>query len=205
VGVYKNLVGAIRQPSFLLYDFSFLKTLPPDEWGNGFAEIIKHASIKDAAMFKLLEENSVSSFQSNKTKLAELIRKNAMLKTKVVQQDEFEKSDRKLLNFGHTLGHALENLLQISHGRAIAIGMTYAAVISEKLTGFKDAKRIANLLLQYDLPTFTQFEKQRAFEVLKMDKKRDKSDINFVLLEKIGKAVTKSIALKQLEKIIREL
>jgi 3-dehydroquinate synthase len=82
--------------------------------------------------------------------------------------------------------------------------MTKAAVISEKLVGFKDAKRIANLLLQYDLPTFTEFDKKKAFDLLKMDKKREKKEINFVLLERIGKAVTRSIPLKQLEKIIRE-
>jgi 3-dehydroquinate synthase len=205
VGVYKNLVGSIRQPSFLLYDTAFLKTLPHDEWENGFAEIIKHASIKDDEMFKLLEKNSVANFQNDRKKLNDLIKRNALLKTRVAQKDEFETSDRKLLNFGHTLGHALENLLHISHGRAVSIGMTYAAVISEKLVGFKDAKRVANLLLQYDLPTFTEFEKHKAFEVLKMDKKREKKEINFVLLKKIGKAMTRSIALKDLEKIIRGL
>jgi 3-dehydroquinate synthase len=205
VAVYKNLVGSIRQPAFLLYDFSFLKSLPGDEWENGFAEIIKHACIKNAAMFKELEANSIEVYQKNKKLLAKLIKRNAVLKTKVVRKDEFEKGNRKFLNFGHTLGHALENLNQLSHGRAISIGMTNAAVISEKLIGFKDANRVAKLLLQYDLPTFTDFDKQKVFEVLKMDKKREKKEINFVLLQKIGKAAIKSIPFKQLEKIIREL
>lgn len=205
VAIYKNLVGSIRQPSFLLYDLSFLKTLPDDEWENGFAEIIKHACIKDAAMFKELETNSIETFQKNRKLLADLVKRNAVLKTRVVRKDEFEKGDRKLLNFGHTLGHALENLNQLSHGRAVAIGMTNAAVISEKLIGFKDAKRVAKVLLQYDLPTFTEFDKQKVFEILKMDKKRERKEINFVLLQKIGKARIKSIPLKQLEKIIRGL
>ena len=205
VAIYKNLVGSIRQPSFLLYDTSFLKTLPDDEWENGFAEIIKHASIKDASMFKELETNSIETYQKNKKLLADLVKRNAILKTKVVQKDEFEKGDRKLLNFGHTIGHALENLNQLSHGRAISIGMTHASIISEKLVDFKDAKRITKLLLQYDLPTFTDFDKQKVFEVLKMDKKRERKEINFVLLQKIGKARIKTIPLKQLEKIIREL
>jgi 3-dehydroquinate synthase len=205
VAIYKNMVGSIRQPSFLLYDLSFLKTLPEDEWENGFAEIIKHACIKNAAMFQELETNSIESYQKNKKLLAGLIKRNAVLKTKVVQKDEFEKGDRKLLNFGHTIGHALENLNQLSHGRAISIGMTHASIISEKLVGFKDAKRVTKLLLQYDLPTFTDFDKQKVFEVLKMDKKRERKEINFVLLQKIGTARIKSIPLKQLEKIISEL
>jgi len=205
VGVYKNLVGSIRQPSFLLYDHGFLKTLPENEWENGFAEIIKHACIKDATMFEELEANSIDVYKKNKKKLAGLINRNAALKTKVVLKDEFEKGDRKLLNFGHTIGHALENSNQLSHGRAVALGMTYAAVISEKLTGFKNAHRIAKLLLQYDLPTFTDFDKQEVFEILKMDKKRERKEISFILLEKIGKAIIRPIPLKELEKIIGKL
>src|SRR4051812_35372984 len=113
VGVYKNMVGLIRQPDFLLFDFAFLKSLPREEWVNGFAEIIKHACIKDAPMFSLLEQNKLSFFQKDMVAFAKLVQRNALLKTKVVLNDEFEKGERKLLNFGHTLGHAIENLYQI--------------------------------------------------------------------------------------------
>jgi len=123
----------------------------------------------------------------------------------VVQNDEFEKGERRLLNFGHTLGHALENQYELSHGQAVAIGMTYASVISQKITGFKEAERVANLISKYDLPTFASFDKQKVFEVLKMDKKRERKEMNYVLLEKIGKGVVKSIPLKQLEEIIQSL
>src|SRR3954466_5235588 len=105
VGVFKNMVGLIRQPAFLLYDYSLLKSLPKEEWINGFAEIIKHACIKDAAMFMLLEKNTLSFFQKDITATAKLIQRNALIKTKVVVDDEFEKGERKILNFGHTLGH----------------------------------------------------------------------------------------------------
>src|SRR5215213_7734786 len=88
VGVYKNMVGIIRQPSFLLFDTSLLQTLPDQEWRNGFAEIIKHASIKDAAMFKQLEQSDVAYYQKKKKDLSGLVRRNALLKTKVVQLDE---------------------------------------------------------------------------------------------------------------------
>src|SRR5689334_8783269 len=142
VGIYKNLVGIIRQPSFILHDLVFLNSLPQSEWINGFAEIIKHACIKDAAMFNELESNTLKKYQGRKTLVCELIQRNAVLKTKVVQLDEFENGDRKLLNFGHTLGHALENQYEMSHGQAISIGMTYASVISERIAGFKDTDRV---------------------------------------------------------------
>src|SRR6476469_2214241 len=87
VGVYKNMVGTIRQPAFLLYDYSFLKSLPENEWVNGFAEIIKHESILDKQMFTVLHQNKLSSIKKIKTLLSKLIQRNAMLKAKMVQQD----------------------------------------------------------------------------------------------------------------------
>lgn len=201
VGVYKNMVGIIRQPSFLLFDSSLLQTLPENEWRNGFAEIIKHASIKDAVMFKQLEEHELSFYQKKKNELNALIQRNALLKTRVVQQDEFEKGDRKLLNFGHTLGHAVENQFDIPHGQAVSLGMAFASKLSEKVVRFKDASRLTKLLDQYMLPTFldlTDEIKPRVIDVLKMDKKKTKDSINFILLEKIGKAYIQSISIEQL-------
>ena len=202
VGVYKNLVGTISQPSFILHDLVFLNSLPQVEWINGFAEIIKHACIKDAAMFRQLESNALKMYQDTKVLVCELIQRNAILKTKVVQQDEFEKGDRKLLNFGHTLGHALENQYELPHGQAISIGMTYACHISQQITGFKETDRVVAVLEKYGLPTYATFDKQKVFDVLKMDKKRERKEMNYVLLDKIGKGVIKSISLDQLEKII---
>ncbi len=205
VGVYKNMVGIIRQPKFILHDMVFLNSLPLNEWENGFAEIIKHAAIKDAAMFRELESMTLKKYQSRQTSICELVQRNAIIKTKVVQHDEFEKGERRLLNFGHTLGHALENQYELSHGQAISIGMTYASVISQQITGFKETERIADLLAKYHLPTFANFDKQKVFDVLKMDKKRERKEMNYVMLEKIGKGVVKSIPLKQLEEIIQIL
>lgn len=198
VGVYKNMVGVIRQPSFILHDLAFLNSLPENEWRNGFAEIIKHACIKDAAMFKELESKNLSFYQRKKKETSALIQRNALLKTKVVKQDEFEQGDRKLLNFGHTLGHALENQYELSHGEAISIGMTYAASLSQQLKGFKQPERVVRVLEQYGLPTFAQFDKDKVISVLKMDKKKTKDSINFILLERIGKAVIQPISIDQL-------
>jgi 3-dehydroquinate synthase len=198
VGVYKNMVGTIRQPQFILTDPAFLKTLPDLEWRNGFAEIIKHAAIKDAAMFKALESHDLNYYRKKTNELASLVQKNALLKTKLVQQDEFEKGDRKLLNFGHTLGHALENQYNLSHGQAISIGMVYASRLSEELLGFKNRDRVTALLHKYELPTSLQFDKKKVIDVLKMDKKKEKDSVNFILLERIGKALVQPVAIRQI-------
>ena len=140
VGVYKNLVGVINQPEFLLYDYSFLETLPGEEWVNGFAEIVKHACIKDGDMFSFLEENSLTAFRSSLNTAGSLIRKNVEIKYNVVSQDETETGERKLLNFGHTIGHAIENTSKLAHGSAISIGMVVACRISERINNFATAE-----------------------------------------------------------------
>ena len=156
-------------------------------------------------MFRQLEKNSFRNYRGRQKSIGDLVQQNAILKTKVVQQDEFEKGERRLLNFGHTLGHALENQYELLHGQAISIGMTYACHISEQLTGFKQTEKVVNILDKYGLPTYASFDKQKVFEVLKMDKKREKKEMNYVLLEKIGKGVVKQIELKKLEQIIANL
>jgi len=205
VGVYKNMVGLIRQPAFLLYDYSLLKSLPREEWINGFAEIIKHACIKDAAMFKLLEQHDLSDFQKNTKLLNKLILRNATLKSKVVQEDEFEQGNRKLLNFGHTVGHAIENTYHLPHGHAVTIGMVIAAHLSENLIGFKDAKRVVSLIAKYQLPAFYKFDANQAFQVMQADKKRVKDVINYVLLEKIGKGIIRPLKAEEIKQVLIQL
>ncbi|MBN8838185.1 MAG: 3-dehydroquinate synthase [Sphingobacteriia bacterium] len=205
VDIYKNVIGVTKQPSFILHDLIFLNTLPEKEWQNGFAEIIKHACIKDAAMFKELQKHDVNFYTKRKKEACLLIQRNAKIKLKVVQNDEFEQGERKLLNFGHTLGHALENQYDLMHGQAVSIGMTYASHISHQLLKFKQTETVVKILEQYGLPTYVQFDKQKVFDVLKMDKKRERTTINYILLEKIGKGVIKQIPLSELEQIIQSL
>jgi len=205
VGLYKNLVGTINQPDFLLYDVSLLKTLPKEEWINGFAEIIKHACIKDAAMFKQLMANSLSAYKKDERLMSALIRRNASIKAAVVQADEFEQGERRQLNFGHTLGHAIENILELKHGEAIAVGMVAASIFSEKITGFKDTAKVIAAFEHYGLPTNAAYDKAQVFEVLKMDKKKEKSVMNYVLLNKIGEGTVHQIAITDLEKMMDEL
>ncbi len=203
VGLYKNMVGLIRQPQFLIYDVDFLKSLPKHHWENGFAEIIKHAAIKDAKMMKELSMNNIGYYQKNKKALASLIERNVQIKIKVVQKDEFEKGDRKLLNFGHTIGHAIENQHVLLHGHAISIGMVYAAKISQVLTGFSETNILVETLKKYGLPTAMHFDIQEAMQVMQKDKKKASAGMQYVVLQKIGKAVSETIPMKSLEKLIK--
>ncbi len=205
VGVYKNLVGTIRQPDFLLYDYSLLKSLPKEEWMNGFAEVIKHAAIKDAALFRELEKNSLPRYQRDKAALARLIRRNVAIKCGVVEKDEFEHGDRRLLNFGHTLGHAIENLYHLPHGHAVSIGMVAASMISEELTDFQGTDRLIAILKKYGLPTLADFDPKEVMDILRMDKKRVKDSMNYILLNKIGQAVVRAIPVVQLEKLLQSI
>ena len=202
VGNYKNMIGVIRQPGFLFYDVSLLQSLPPEEWVNGFAEVIKHAAIKDVGIFSDLEKNSIGFDRKNKQALSDLIRKNVMIKCAVVQQDEFEESDRRLLNFGHTLGHAVENVYHLPHGHAISIGMKAACLISEQMTDFKETARVTSLLQQYGLPIDIPVDFGKVVEIMRMDKKKTRDIMHYVLLEKLGRAVIKPIPMPQLEKLL---
>lgn len=203
VGLYKNMVGLIRQPQFLMYDLAFLKSLPKHQWENGFAEIIKHAAIIDAKMMKELSINDLTFYQKNKKALASLIERNVQIKVKVVQKDEFEKGDRKLLNFGHTIGHAIENQHVLLHGHAISIGMVYAAKISQVLTGFSETNILVETLKKYGLPTAMHFDIQEAMQVMQKDKKKASVGMQYVVLQKIGKAVCETIPMKSLEKLVK--
>jgi shikimate kinase / 3-dehydroquinate synthase len=206
VGVYKNLVGLIKQPEFLLFDYALLKSLPAEHWVNGFAEIIKHACIKDEDLFYLLEKESLENFQSDSTKLAGLIEKNVQIKTQVVLKDEFENGDRRLLNFGHTLGHAIENNYQLLHGHAISIGMIAACSISSAINNFSgiEKERVSRLIEKYHLPAHIKFDREKIWDILKMDKKRVGNEMNFILLNKIGEAVIRPIPINQLKDLINQ-
>ena len=206
VGLYKNMIGTVYQPDVILFDYDFLHTLPDAEWTNGFAEIIKHACIKDAALFSFLEDNKIENFKTDKTAIASLIEKNVSIKTSVVLNDEFETGERKVLNFGHTIGHAIENIYHLPHGHAVSIGMVAASAVSEKINNFSpDEKRqLIKLLRQYHLPVKMEIDTNKIWEVLLMDKKRDDANMSFVLLDKIGTAKIVSIPLLQLKILIEE-
>ena len=207
LGVYKNLIGSILQPEFILYDYSFLNTLPVPEWINGFAEIIKHACIRDSLLFSMLERYTLHDIHADKSLLAELIEHNVEIKMNIVTRDEFDKADRKLLNFGHSFGHAIENLHSIPHGQAVSIGIVAACNLSEKINGlsFGEAQRVVKLLAKYHLPVDIETDHSQVFEVLKLDKKRERENMHFVLLNRIGDAEAKPVSMQFIQQNMKSL
>ncbi len=204
---FKNMIGTIYQPQAVLFDFTLLATLPETEWINGFAEIIKHACIKDAILFEELENRSTEYYRNNLEEAAKLIRKNVEIKSAIVVNDEFERGDRMLLNFGHTLGHAIEQQLRIAHGFAISIGMIAACKLSQKLTHFNYTQsiKVEQLLLKYGLPVKADYDKKNLWEAILSDKKRKSSEMNFILLHKIGEGQVVKIPLTQLQQLIENI
>jgi len=156
-------------------------------------------------MFRLLEEHTLSDFQKDIPLLNKLIQRNASLKSKVVAEDEFETGNRKLLNFGHTFGHAIENIYQLPHGHAVAIGMAMACMISTSYKNFSGTNRVVELVKKYGLPVHQSYKAAEVLEVMKADKKKVRDIISYVLLEKIGKAVVQPIGLDEIENIIKQL
>ena len=196
VGMNKNIIGTIRQPSFILYDPRFLDTLPDDEWSNGFAEIIKYACIFDAPMFAALAAKSISDYKNGGDEaICSIIERCVPWKNKTVVEDEQEQGIRKLLNFGHTAAHAIENLYELPHGKAVAIGMVIACMVSEQVTGLDSAAtgQLKDMLCRYHLPVKLRINAIKAMDLLKMDKKRNDDEIDYVVLEQIGKGAIRTL------------
>ncbi len=204
LGHHKNMLGTICQPQFILHDHTFLQTLPAEEWSNGFAEIIKYGFACDARILSLLAANSIHHFQRKPQNLAELISGCVDVKNKIVHADEKETGMRKLLNFGHTAGHAFETLYQLPHGHAVALGMQVACMVSEDLLQLpKDVRpQLTGLAKQYGLPTQLSFDVDKVMEVLTMDKKRNADSIDFILLDKPGKGCIQTISFTQVKKAL---
>ncbi len=196
----KNLIGAFHQPKLVLADVDTLGTLPRRAWNEGFAEIIKHAAIQDATMLPLIREVAVG-----KGKLSELIARNVAIKGRIVAADEFEtKGLRALLNFGHTIGHAIESCAgygELLHGEAIALGMKAALHLSCKHTGLTSAAagEINDLIAMFHLPTHLPATMTDAaiLEKLSRDKKFEQGQIRFVLLDSIGSAHLSDVVTRQ--------
>jgi 3-dehydroquinate synthase len=190
----KNLVGAFYQPRMVLCDLSTLNTLPEREFRAGMAEVIKYGVIFDAGLFERLEKSRPQILAHDPSILAEVIARCCEIKADVVGQDETESGLRAILNFGHTVGHALEaitNYRTYLHGEALSIGLVAAARISEKLNGFApaDTGRLVHLLEQVGLPVsvrLTAARQNRLLAAMQLDKKVSGGEVKFVLAHKIG-------------------
>lgn len=191
----KNLVGAFYQPRLVLCDLDTLRTLPEREFRAGLAEVIKYGIIYDARLFAAIERDLVKILKRDQKTLAPIVARCCEIKADVVSQDETESGLRAILNFGHTIGHAIENSSgygKILHGEAISIGQVAEAKLSEKILGLKtsDVERIESLFLHSGLPThikLTLAQKRKFFTAMRLDKKASNGEVKFVLARRIGK------------------
>jgi 3-dehydroquinate synthase len=190
----KNLVGAFYQPRLVLCDLAALKTLPEREFRAGLAEVIKYGVIYDARLFQRVEQAMPALLRREPRSLAGVIARCCQIKAEVVRQDETESGLRAILNFGHTVGHALEAVSgygKYLHGEAIAIGQVAAARLSTEVLGLPegDANRIVALLWRAGLPTelkLSNSKKSRLLATMKLDKKVSRGEPKFVLARRIG-------------------
>jgi 3-dehydroquinate synthase len=211
----KNLIGAVHQPSLVIDDIDILKTLPPRELSQGFAEIIKHAIIADAEMFRELAEFGPAQLDRlNRSSLETLIQRNVGIKARIIENDERDRNgERALLNFGHTIGHGIERALEyegISHGEAVGLGMIAACNVSMKKAGLSQNQRdaIVDLLHKFGLPTKlpATVPREKIFDALKFDKKFERGQIRFVVTPKIGSAsLSRDVTMDDIRAAVEEL
>jgi len=209
----KNLLGVLHHPTLVIDDLDVLKTLPRREFNQGFAEVIKHAIIADARMFNQLHSWEAKS-PRRPLALQQLVLRNVKIKSKIVQKDDHDLTgERALLNFGHTVGHAIEragNYRKFLHGEALSLGIVAACAISIRRAGLPSRQRdaVIDLLQRFELPTCLpkNFLREKIFNALKFDKKFEGGKIRFVVTPRIGAAyLTTDVTLEDIREALDEL
>jgi len=191
---YKNMVGAFHLPEFVYTNPTTLKTLPEDEFASGMGEVLKSALLADSEFFEWLLDNMDGITEKDDDVILEMVRRTASIKVDIVERDPKEKGERALLNFGHTIGHAIEKYKNFTmpHGKCVALGCIAAAAISEKRGWLEPEElfEIRDVCTMFDLPMFVDgIDAQEILRITKSDKKMSGGHIRFILLKEIGKAV----------------
>ena len=191
---YKNMVGAFYMPKLVYMNVGTLKTLDDRQFFSGFAEIMKHGLIKDSIFYEWLLDHIYEINDREEETLLEMVERSSKIKKLVVEKDPFEKGDRALLNFGHTIGHAIEKSknFTMTHGECVALGMVAAAFISWKheWLSMEEYYEIRDMLVPFNLPiSLEDINPEEILELTKSDKKMEGNSIKFVLLKKVGKAL----------------
>jgi len=200
---FKNMVGVFNQPDFVICDPIMLKTLDSEDLKCGFAEIVKHTLIADAQMFEWLEQNVNEAVKLDPDAIEKLVYNSVYIKAAIVNKDEKETGERRKLNLGHTYGHAVEKVMQISHGKAVGLGLMVAAKLSMNrgLLNKSSFERVLNLLQKLNLPVEIKGNKQEILDALTMDKKREGNSIHFILMKGIGEVVIETISIEELQQV----
>jgi len=204
---YKNMIGTIRQPEFVWCDLSLLSTLARKEYVSGIAEVIKYGAIMDAPFLDYLEEHMDLLLKQDFEVLEHVVSRSARAKASIVEQDEKEGGLRRILNFGHTLGHAIEREGKLLHGYAVATGMVLAARFSLNLgmLSAAEVERLERLIRSAELPVELDLDMDVLWSNLLKDKKKSGESMHFILLEKQGKALVKSFPMKELKPMLHDL
>jgi 3-dehydroquinate synthase len=204
LGGYKNIVGVFSQPEFVICDQNLLQTLPQREFLSGFAEVVKHGAIADDHLFEYLEQNWARALELDTEVIEKVVHDSVIIKSTIVNRDATEQGDRRKLNFGHTLGHAIEKVLQVPHGEAVSTGMVLASKLSEQkgYLQIEDTTRLSSLLGKFKLPVRLEYNRKKVVDAIGKDKKRDGDNLKFVLLKKIGEAVVSEISIQDLEELL---
>jgi 3-dehydroquinate synthase len=206
----KNLIGVFHQPSLVIDDLDVLKTLPRRQFNQGFAEIIKHAIIANAKMFRILQSWEAGAAPA----LQRLIKRNIQIKSRIVAKDEHDRTgERALLNFGHTVGHAIEragNYRKFLHGEAVSLGIVAACAISVKRAGLPTDQRaaIVDVLVRFGLPTRLprNFPHKKILDAVKFDKKFEYGKVRFVVTPRIGAAyVADNVTFDDIREAVKQL
>ncbi|MBI4353473.1 MAG: 3-dehydroquinate synthase [Candidatus Omnitrophica bacterium] len=210
----KNLLGTIFQPSLVLSDISVLESLPDRHWSDGFAEVIKYGVIQDPSLFLLLEKSGLGRMRRDGGLLEKVVCDCARIKAKIVEVDEWDKKGKRaILNFGHTVGHAIEAASgytrRYTHGEAVAVGMLAACDMALQLGILKEKnlrERLERTLLRYGLPVFYKgLEEEPLLKAMGYDKKMEGGKNRFVLPVSLGKVVvTKDVPLSVIREALRK-
>lgn len=204
---YKNMVGDFRQPSFVWCDLSLLGTLAHREYVSGIAEVIKYGAIWDVSFMSYLEEHMDLLLKQDLKVLEHVVSVSAAIKVEVVEKDEKESDLRRILNFGHTLGHAIERHRKVLHGEAVGMGMIMAAQLSNNmgLISSSEVERLEKLIASAGLPVDMKLDPEKLFLNVRKDKKKSGKELHFVLLNGPGSTVIKPIAMTELESLVYDL
>lgn len=208
---YKNMVGAFYMPKLVYMNVGVLKELDDRQFYAGFAEVMKHGLIKDAAFYEWLLDHMYEIFDRDMDVLEEMVMRSSGVKKLVVEKDPTEKGDRALLNFGHTIGHAIEKArhFEMLHGECIALGMVAAAFISWKRESIsmEEYYEVRDMFVPFHLPiSIDDIDPEEILTLTKSDKKMDGGQIKFVLLKKVGKAyVDRTVTDEEILQAVKEI
>ncbi|MDE5764466.1 MAG: 3-dehydroquinate synthase [Ruminococcus sp.] len=195
----KNLVGAFKQPALVICDSDTLRTLPESEISCGMAEVVKYGMIRDKKLFEILENHDISTIDEV---MDDIVYTCIDIKRDVVENDECEKGERKILNFGHTLGHAIEgwhNYTDYTHGMGVSAGM---CMITQRLCSPEITERLKKCVELYNLPTSTEAPMSELLPYCSTDKKCESGSISFIVCNEIGRAEIKKVTVTEFEKLM---